>query len=155
MGTIRPQMLPAFNQAITKPIRIHGVSMSLKAKWFRDKLRKKGKQGFQGYPMATVAYYGPDNQHASKAVAAVFQTEGSEPAHLERWFSDQQDARNDPAINEAIVRFVQLYGAKSVVMPDGILGCPHEEGIDYPEGQSCPQCPYWAGRDRFTGERQH
>ena len=129
--------------------------MSLKAKWFRDKLRKKGKQGFQEYPMATVAYYGPDNIYASKAVAAVFLTEGGEPTHLERWLSEQQDARNDPAINEAIIRFVQLYGAKSVVMPDGILGCPHEEGIDYPEGQSRPQCPYWAGRDRFTGERPH
>jgi hypothetical protein len=36
-----------------------------------------------------------------------------------------------------------------------IIGCPHEEGIDYPEGKSCPQCPYWAGRDRFTHERVH
>jgi hypothetical protein len=33
-----------------------------------------------------------------------------------------------------------------------ILGCPHEEGIDYPKGQVCPQCPYWAHRDRWTGE---
>src|SRR5712692_4405008 len=31
---------------------------------------------------------------------------------------------------------------------DGIIGCPHEEGIDYPEGKSCPQCPYWARRAR-------
>ena len=38
---------------------------------------------------------------------------------------------------------------------DGLIGCPHEEGIDYPEGKSCPQCPYWAGRDRFTRERIH
>jgi hypothetical protein len=41
---------------------------------------------------------------------------------------------------------------KSVVMPDRIIGCPHEEGIDYPEGESCPQCPFWEGRDRWTGE---
>jgi hypothetical protein len=39
------------------------------------------------------------------------------------------------------------------VVTDGIIGCPHEEGTDYPEGASCPQCPYWAGRDRFTHER--
>ena len=32
------------------------------------------------------------------------------------------------------------------------LGCPHEEGVDYPEGQICPQCPFWAHRDRWTGE---
>jgi hypothetical protein len=32
-----------------------------------------------------------------------------------------------------------------------MLGCPHEEGIDYPEGEACPECPYWAGRDRPIG----
>ena len=30
--------------------------MSFKATWFRDKLRKKAKQGFQGFPVATVTY---------------------------------------------------------------------------------------------------
>ena len=27
-------------------------------------------------------------------------------------------------------------------------GCQHEEGIDYPEGELCPDCPFWAGRER-------
>jgi len=35
------------------------------------------------------------------------------------------------------------------------FGLPHEEGIDYPDGSSCPKCPYWAGRDRGTLERIH
>jgi hypothetical protein len=43
----------------------------------------------------------------------------------------------------------------SIVMADRIIGCPHEEGIDYPDGQTCPHCPFWAGRDRFTHERIH
>tara|TARA_Y100000031_G_scaffold131211_1_gene151386 strand:- start:4 stop:168 length:165 start_codon:yes stop_codon:yes gene_type:complete len=30
----------------------------------------------------------------------------------------------------------------------GIYGCPHEEGIDYPQGKSCSQCSYWENRDR-------
>jgi hypothetical protein len=42
--------------------------------------------------------------------------------------------------------------AKSVVMADRIIGCPHEEGVDYPDGSKCPQCPFWAIRDRFTGD---
>ena len=50
------------------------------------------------------------------------------------------------------VAFFRQHGVKSVAMSDGLLGCPHEEGIDYPKGEACPQCPYWAGRDRFTGE---
>ena len=126
--------------------------MSLKATWFRDKLRKKSTQGFQGFPAASVAYYGPNAAHASKVAVAIIMSEGAEPEVLERWFSENNDVRSDPQINESIVRFLQNHGVKSVVMPDRIIGCPHEEGVDYPEGTSCPQCPYWAGRDRFTGE---
>jgi hypothetical protein len=31
----------------------------------------------------------------------------------------------------------------------GLFGCPHEEGIDYPDGETCPQCPFWATHDRY------
>jgi hypothetical protein len=40
---------------------------------------------------------------------------------------------------------------RSLVMAPRILGCPHEEGVDYPEGSVCPSCPFWAGRDRWAG----
>ena len=75
---------------------------------FPKKLKKISRKGFHGYPIATVAYYGPDIKRASK-----------------------------------------------VVITDRIIGCPHEEGLDYPEGSKCPQCPFWAFRDRFTGEIIH
>ena len=42
--------------------------------------------------------------------------------------------------------------AKDTVTYDRIIGCPHEEGIDYPMGRACPRCPFWAGIDRFTHE---
>jgi hypothetical protein len=35
------------------------------------------------------------------------------------------------------------------------MSCPHEERIDYPEGEKCPSCPFWANRNRFTGEIEH
>jgi hypothetical protein len=50
------------------------------------------------------------------------------------------------------MKFIKENGAKSVVMTDQIMGCPHEEGVDYPDGTKCPKCPFWAIRDRFTGE---
>ena len=125
--------------------------MSLKASWFRDRLRKKAKRGFQGYPIATVAYYGPDDQRASKVAVAVIREEGGDADPLERWFTDDIDTRQDPGVTEAIVHFLQQHGVKSVVLPDRILGCPHEEGTDYPDGEKCPACPFWAIRDRFTG----
>lgn len=114
-------------------------------------LNKKARRGFQGYPIATVAYYGPDARSATKAAVAVLPFEGAEPEALERWFNEARDIRRDHRVNEQILQFIRSHGAKSVLMSDGIIGCPHEEGVDYPEGESCPRCPYWAGRDRWSG----
>jgi hypothetical protein len=41
------------------------------------------------------------------------------------------------------------------VVADRIVGCPHEEGIDYPDGEKCPECPFWATRDRWSGDLLH
>jgi hypothetical protein len=48
--------------------------------------------------------------------------------------------RNDSSIGEKILAFLKEHGAKSVIATDGLIGCPYEEGIDYPEGKSCPLC---------------
>ena len=109
---------------------------------------------FRGYPVATVAFYGPNDKLASKVVVSVILTDNNDPDVLKRWFSEGDlDVRHDPAIGEQILAFLKPYAPRSTVATDRIIGCPHEEGIDYPEGTSCPQCPYWAGRDRFTHER--
>jgi hypothetical protein len=71
---------------------------------------------------------------------------------LERWFSEEGDVRTDLSIANDILRFVKEHQAKTVVATDRIIGCPHEEGIDYPDDEVCPQCPFWAHRDRWTGE---
>ncbi len=115
-------------------------------------LSKKARKGFRGYPVATVAFYGPTDEFASKAVVGIILHEGGEAEFLERWFCDEIDIRlHRPTVRE-IVEFISMHNAKSVVMPDRIIGCPHEEGIDYPEGEACPDCPFWEGRDRWTGE---
>jgi hypothetical protein len=85
---------------------------------------------------------------------SVFLRESSDPDFLERWFSEGDiDVRQDLEISEQILAFLKPHAPRSTVMTEGIIGCPHEEGVDYPEGRSCPQCPYRAGRDRFTHER--
>ena len=128
--------------------------MSFKAKWYRDKFAKKRAKGFRGYPVAAVAFYGPDDKRATKVSVAIVASEGAEPDVLERWFSESTDVRTDPEITEAIVRFVELHGAKTIGMVDRIIGCPHEEGVDYPEDEKCPdpKCSFWAIRDRWTGD---
>ncbi len=126
--------------------------MSLKATWFRDKLNKKVKQGFQGFPMASIAYYGPDDKHASKVAVGIALNEGGEIAALERWYNEATDIRLDARVNEDILQLLRRYAVKSVMTPDRIMGCPHEEGTDYPHGEKCPACTFWATRDRFTGD---
>ena len=126
--------------------------MSLKEARRREKFKKQVQRGFRGYPVAPVAFYGPTNQRASKVVVAIIQTDGAEADPMQKWFSDTGDVRRDGKINEEIYRFVEENAPKSVVMTDRIIGCPHQEGIDYPEGETCPQCPFWRNRDRFSGE---
>jgi hypothetical protein len=118
-------------------------------------LRRKAKRGFHGYPVATIAFYGPTASLATKVVVSIVREEGHDPDPLERWLSENTDVRSDPAIGEKILAFLKDHDARSVIVTDDLIGCPHEEGIDYPEGKSCPQCPYWAGRNRFTRERIH
>ena len=115
-------------------------------------LKKKSRRGFRGFPVATIAFYGPDDKRASKVAAGILHARGAEPTALQRWFAEEHDIRTDPAVASEILQFVQSHGAKSVIMTDQIIGCPHEEGIDYPDGQVCPQCPFWAHRDRWTGD---
>jgi len=115
-------------------------------------LKKKANHGFKGYPIATVAFYGPNDSRASKVAVSIINAADAEPSFLERWFLEEADVRTDPGITDQIVRFIQGHGVKSVSMADRIIGCPHEEGVDYPEGEVCPQCPFWANRDRWTGE---
>jgi|ERR1700730_9762490 hypothetical protein len=117
--------------------------------WFRRRV----KQGFRGYPIVTIAFYGPTADLATKIVVAIVRDEGREPDPLEGWFSEDRDVRTDLAVGEQVLAFLKEHAAKSVIVTDGLIGCPHEEGIDYPDGKSCPLCPYWAGRDRFTRER--
>jgi len=66
------------------------------------------------------------------------------PEELKRWWG--QDVIRDLDIQKNVADFIKAHGAKSVVITDGIIGCPHEEGIDFPVGAECPYCPFWQGK---------
>ena len=68
------------------------------------------------------------------------------------WKVNRGDIRGDPGIAREILEFIEKHRVLSVAMTDAIIGCPHQEGMDY-EGEWCPVCEFWHGRDRFTGER--
>lgn len=123
--------------------------MHHKAIW---SLEKRSRRGFRGYPLATVAFYGPDDRRATKVAVGIVKAEGAEADPLQRWLSDETDVRSDTGIARHITEFIEGHGTKSVALADRIIGCPHEEGIDYPQGGVCPRCPFWAHRDRWTGD---
>ncbi|MGI9435596.1 MAG: hypothetical protein ACR2Q4_12335 [Geminicoccaceae bacterium] len=128
--------------------------MRNKSQQLRKRLTKKAKRGFRGFPVATLATYGPDDQMATKLVASIIEQEDAEPSVMRKWFATDDDVRHDPEILTEVTDLLAEHNVLSVAMLDRIIGCPHEEGIDY-TGPTCPECPFWANRDRWTGDIVH
>jgi hypothetical protein len=78
--------------------------------------------------------------------------EGAEPDPFQRWVSEEKDVRYDEQIGKQVLEFIKQNKVLSVATMDRIIGCPHEEGVDYEDGHTCPACPFWENRDRWTGE---
>ncbi|MDP6353722.1 MAG: hypothetical protein QF473_01375 [Planctomycetota bacterium] len=95
------------------------------------------------FPIGTVAYYGPDDKVTTKIAAGVIEYEGAEVI-VRRWGGS--DVTTSPKVQKEIEEFFREYGVKNVGVSDGNLGCPHEEGMDYPSGEDCPFCPFWKGK---------
>lgn len=105
----------------------------MKLSLYRTALRKKAEKGFQGFPMASIIFYGPDDHLATKIAVGIKATEESEP-EITRWHSPTMDIRRNAAVLESVVKLIRRRQVKSVAMTEQILGCPHEEGTDYPMG---------------------
>ena len=116
------------------------------------RLRKKAKRGMRGWPLGTIAFYGPDLDRASKVAVGIVPREDAGASAVRSWTVADGDVRNDAAIADEILDFLASHNALSVVMADRIIGCPHQEGVDY-EGEWCPDpaCVFWHGRDRWAG----
>jgi hypothetical protein len=121
---------------------------------YLKRLRKKARKGMRGWQAATIAFYGPNLSQATKVAVGIVPSEHAEVSEMRDWKVDRGDIRADPGIAREILEFIEKHGVLTVVMTDGIIGCPHQEGIDY-EGEWCPVCDFWHGRDRFTGQMVH
>jgi hypothetical protein len=117
------------------------------------RIRKKAKRGMRGWPGATICFYGPNASRATKVVVGIVPSEHEEVRDLRDWTVTTGDVRNDEGIAAEILDHMDTHGILSVIMTDGVIGCPHQTGIDY-DGDWCPDpaCVYWYKRDRFTGK---
>jgi len=95
------------------------------------------------YPIGTVALYCPYDKRTTKIAAGVIVHEGAETI-IGRWVAT--DVTTNPKVQNEIQAFFKKHGVKSVVMSDVNMGCPHEEGQDFPHGEDCPFCPFWKGK---------
>ena len=95
------------------------------------------------YPIGTVALYGPDDKTTTKIAAGVILEDGGAPI-IKRWVAT--DATTNPKVRQELHEFFTHHGVKSVALTEGNLGCPHEEGLDFPQGEDCPFCPFWKGK---------
>jgi hypothetical protein len=103
--------------------------------------------------VGTIAAYGPDTTLATKLVVSVLDRTGrDETLAMRTWTTQAVDVRHDPTIAADVAAFLREFGVKQSIGADRVIGCPHEESIDYPMGRTCPLCPFWAGIDRFTHE---
>ena len=109
---------------------------------YRSRYEQSTQSAFE-YPIGTVAMYGPDDQTTTKIVASVITSADSEPI-LERFVGT--GIADDPAVRDKIGTFFANRGVTRVAATDQNMGCPHEEGEDFPVGEDCPFCPYWKGK---------
>lgn len=106
-------------------------------------LERRAQKGFQGYPLGIIAFYGYNDQIATKAVIGIVKTAGCEPEDIKKWEHPDGDLRKDvPAIKE-LFRYIESHGVVSVALTPGIYYCPHEPGVDFPEGEACSRCAFW------------
>ena len=92
---------------------------------FLNRLRKKARKGLRGWPIATVAFYGPNLDRATKVTVGIVRSENAEVKELRDWKVDRGDIRADPSIAQEILEFMEQHRVLSLAVTDGIIGCPH------------------------------
>ena len=119
-------------------------AMQPTAEHLMEGLERRAREGFRGYPLGIVAFYGYNDRSAAKAVIGIVKEAGGAPEHVKKWVSEEGDLRKDAESIKEFFRHIEAHDVRSVALTPGIYYCPHEPGIDYPEGGSCPHCPFWS-----------
>ncbi len=74
---------------------------------FLKRLRKKARKGMRGWPMATIAFYGPNLSQATKVAVGIMPSENAEVKELRNWKVDRGDVRADSVVAREILEFME------------------------------------------------
>jgi hypothetical protein len=86
---------------------------------FLKRLRKKARKGLRGWPIATIAFYGPNLSQATKITVGIVPSENAEVEELRDWKVDHGDVRADPSIAREILEFIENRRVLSIAMGHG------------------------------------
>jgi hypothetical protein len=92
------------------------------------------------YPLATITYHGPTPQKATKITVGILAGDDQLPI-IKEWTGEDIADEVDAALE--ISQFIKEHDVARVLTSEWVLSCPHEEGVDYPLGETCPLCPDW------------
>ena len=82
-----------------------------------------------GFPIATVAYYGPDDQFASKVAVGIILFENNpDPIDMKKWFTADLDVRKAPSILSEILAYLETFGS-AISAASGQLECRRRAGF--------------------------
>ena len=82
------------------------------------RIAKKVKNGFQGYPQITLAYFGKSESCATEVVVSFIFEEGA--SAQEEKFSSSSDVRKDETIQTTLVKIIERADAKTVLEVAGV-----------------------------------
>jgi len=82
------------------------------------RIAKRVKNGFQGYPQISLAYYGESSDCASEVVVSFILEEGADVQ--EEKFSSKADARKDETIQTTLLKIIERANVKTVVEVSGV-----------------------------------
>jgi hypothetical protein len=102
---------------------------------------KKAIKEKKNFPIGILVHFGPDSETITKTVAVVVQRKNA-TLSIKSW--NTPDISSNPKIAKDIGNYFKQNLVEEILMTDGVAGCPHDEGVDYPRGSDCPHCPYWS-----------
>jgi hypothetical protein len=89
---------------------------------FLQRPRKKARKGLRGWPIATIAFYGPNLSQATKVTVGIVPSENAEVEELRDWKVDYGDIRADPGIAREILEFIEKHRVTICLRSRPLLG---------------------------------
>ncbi|MBE0370629.1 hypothetical protein J8L98_02605 [Pseudoalteromonas sp. MMG013] len=83
------------------------------------RIAKRVKNGFQGYPQISLAYYGASSDCANEVIVEFIAEEGAQPQAQK--FSSKTDARKDETIQTTLLKVIERADAKTVLETAGVV----------------------------------